>query len=527
MPATELSSRRRSFVLASMCLALVLVIASVSMLSNALPHIAEDLGLSQTSQTWVVDAYALTLAALLLVAGALGDRFGRRGALLTGTVVFGLGSVLSAFADSGSALIAFRAISGIGAALIMPGTLSTITSVFPPEGRAKAVGIWAGFAGAGGTLGMLGSGLLLESFWWGSIFVATALLSAVAFVAIALAVPSTKSEEHVSLDPPGALLAALGIAGLVFGIIEGPERGWGSPVTLVGLVVGVVALCTFVWWELRTPSPLLDPRLFRLRGFATGSASLLVMFLAMFGFFLVAVQFLQLLLGFSPLKAAVALLPMSMVVLPLSAMAATFAERYGQRRIAALGMLIGAAGMASFGTIRADSGYLHFLACLLTVGVGFALAMTPSTTAIVSSLPVSKQGVASAVNDTAREVGAALGVAVMASAFNSAYRGSIGSKLDGFDPEVAERSKEAPALALQAARQLGDGGAALADAAKEAFVAGLRGALVLAGLFMLGGALFTWFRGPHSDDVVAEDVLDESLEGATLGDGGLVGVQGA
>ena len=198
-----LAPRQRTLVLAAMCLALVLVIAGVSMLAVGLPAVGEDLGLSQTSLTWVADAYALTLASLLLLAGALGDRYGRRGALLVGIAIFGAGSLLSSFADSGGQLIAFRALTGIGGALIMPGTLSTITSVFPPEERARAVGIWAGFAGAGGTLGMLAAGGLLGSFSWSSIFVVTAVVSAVTFLAVLAFVPTSRSTEHVGLDPIG------------------------------------------------------------------------------------------------------------------------------------------------------------------------------------------------------------------------------------------------------------------------------------------------------------------------------------
>jgi MFS family permease len=198
---------------------------------------------------------------------------------------------------------------------------------------------------------------------------------------------------------------------------------------------------------------------------------------------------------------------MSAVMMPLSTVAAQLSERYGQRRIASWGMFIGALGLLSFATIGTGSSYWHFLVCLVIVSVGIGLAMTPATTAIVSSLPLSKQGVASAVNDTAREVGAALGVAVLASAFNSAYRGSIESKLGGLPEGVAERSRESPALALQSARDLGDGGRALTDAAQEAFVAGLRGAVLIAGALMVVGAAFAWFRGPKGDEVIADDVF--------------------
>ncbi|HZO59839.1 MAG TPA: MFS transporter, partial [Solirubrobacterales bacterium] len=313
-----ISAAKRNLVLAVMCLALVMVVAAVTMLANGLPLLAGSLDASQAQQQWIVDAYTLALAALLLPAGALGDRYGRRGALIIGLIIFGVSSALSATADTASVLIGWRVVTGIGAALVMPGTLSTITSVFPPEERAKAVGIWAGFAGIGGTLGLLFAGALLESYSWESIFVVTAVLAAAALLGVIFVVPATKSSEHVRLDPPGSVLSSIGIALLILGIIEGPERGWSDPITLGALVGGVALIALFLRVELRRDDPMLDPRLFRRRGFATGSASLFLQFFAMFGFFFVALQYLQLVLGYSALTAAVALLPMSIFLLPLS-----------------------------------------------------------------------------------------------------------------------------------------------------------------------------------------------------------------
>ncbi len=318
-----------------MCLALVMVVSGVSMLNNALPHLAESLALSQSRQQWVVDAYTVALAALLLPAGAIGDRFGRRGAMIGGILVYGLGMVWAATAGSANSLIAARVIAGVGAAFIMPGTLSTITSVFPPEGRARAVGIWAGFAGAGGTIGLLMSGVLVDHFYWGSVFVVSGLLSAVALLAVVFLVPSTKAAELVRLDPVGAVLAAVGIGALVLAIIEGPDRGWSNSLTVTAIVTGVVMVAAFVGWELRNRAAMLDPRLFRHRGMATGSASIFLMFLAMFGFFFIGVQYLQLLHGYDALKAALALLPMSVVFVVISPVAATLSTRLGQRVVSA------------------------------------------------------------------------------------------------------------------------------------------------------------------------------------------------
>ena len=312
-----------------MCLALVMVVAGVSMLANALPHLAAGLGASQSQQQWIVDAYALTLAALLLPAGALGDRFGRRGAL-----IIGLSSSASPSALAVDRRLArrsssrYRALMGIGAALIMPGTLSTITSVFPPEERAKAVGIWAGFAGTGGTLGILASGALLEQLLLGLDLrrhrrarARRARRRRRSSCPPPSRASTSASTRSARCSPPSA--SAL----LVLGIIEGPERGLDRPADARrARRRRRAASAAFIRFELRSEAPLLDPRLFRHRGFATGSASLFLQFFAMFGFFFVSLQFLQLVLGYSTLTAALALLPMSVVILPLSAVAGTLSE---------------------------------------------------------------------------------------------------------------------------------------------------------------------------------------------------------
>jgi EmrB/QacA subfamily drug resistance transporter len=508
-PHEQLSHRRRNLVLFAMCLALVLVVASVSMLAIGLPALSQDLGLSQGTQTWVVDAYALTLASLLLVAGALGDRFGRRRALLVGIVIFGAGSLLSGLVTSGGALIAFRALTGVGGALIMPGTLSTITSVFPEEERARAVGIWAGFAGAGGTLGMLGAGWMLGHFSWQSIFFVSAAGAALTFLATVAFVPDTRSSEHVGLDPMGTVLSALAVGGLVLGIIEGPVRGWSDPLTIAGLALGVILGVAFVLWELRISHPLLDPRLFRHRGFATGSASMLVLFLALFGTFLVILQYMQFLLGYSALKSAVALLPMTFLMIPISAVAAPLSMRLGQKVVGGTGLVLSAVGSAAFAMLDAHSGYGALLVAQLILAVGVGLAMTPATNAIVSSLPNSKQGVASAVNDTTREIGTALGIAIMGSMFNIGYRRELASHVSGVPHEVATQARQAPGIALEIAQKLGRAGDALAAAARDAFSSGMRLSMLFGAGLLLAAAAFVVLHGPSRHDEQVEDVIDE------------------
>jgi EmrB/QacA subfamily drug resistance transporter len=510
--AGVLTARQRTRVLAAMCLALVLVVAGVSMVAVGLPDIARDLSLSQTSVTWVADAYAVVLASLLMVAGAIGDRFGRRGALLGGVAVFGAGSLLSAIAGSGGLLIAARAVTGIGGALIMPGTLSTITSVFPAEERARAVGIWAGFAGAGGTLGMLGAGWMLDAFAWPSIFYATAAIAVLTFTAIVAFVPATRSGDHVGLDPVGAVLSAAGIAGLVLGIIESPNRGWLDALTITSIAAGVMLLVAFVWWELRTDHPLLDPRLFRNAGFATGSASMLVLFLVLFGAFLVLLQYLQLILGDSALKAAAALLPMTFVMIPISTIAAPLSERYGQRLIGGGGLFVSAAGVVALARLSAHSGFLPLLVAEVILAAGIGLAMTPATNAIVSSLPASKQGVASAVNDTTREIGTALGIAIMGSTFDAGYRHALTGHLLGVPVGALGAARQSPAVALQVAARIGRGGDVLVRLTQNAFSSGMHLAMLLGAVLLGAIALYTIAQAPGRVSEPDDDVLNEVLD---------------
>lgn len=518
VPATTViyDKRRRTLVLTSVCLALMLVVAGVSMLNLAIPGLTVDLGASRTDQQWIIDAYTVVLAALLLPVGALGDRYGRRLTLLAGIAIFGAAALMSAFAGSTTELIAWRAVTGLGAALIMPSTLATITSVYPPEERAKAVGIWAGFAGAGANLGMLGAGLLLEWFSWRSLFVASAIIAVISLTVAWFVVPNTKDPSHANLDPAGSILSFVGIGALVMAIIEGPERGWSDPITLGGLVIGIVAIGAWIAWSLRIEKPLLDFRFFKIRGFATGAASLYLQFFAMFGFFLVALQYLQLILGYGTLKSALSLLPMAVVIMPVSAYAATLARRFGQRVVGAAGLSISAIGFVILAFMGTGSGYWHFLLGLFFTGLGMALAMTPATDAIVGSLPPEKQGVASAVNDTARELGAAFGIAVLGSAFNTGYANSIKDSLVGLPPEAAEVAKDAPAAAFAVATDMGEKGVGLLGAAREAFMVGSRWSLLFGCGILVIGAVFVALRAPRATEdpeVTLHDPLDDALRG--------------
>ena len=340
----EAVSARPALTILSMCLAVVVVIAGVAGLTVAIPTIGQELRATQSELQWIIDSYAIVLAALLLPAGALGDKFGRKRMMLVGWAVFVVATALTAATDDIGALIALRAISGAGAAMVFPGTLSTITNVIPSERRTQAIAAWTVSASLGGTIGSVGAGALIEAFWFGSIFLVTAVIGIVIAIMTAAFVPETSDPDDSNLDPIGSITSLIGIGMLTLGIIEGPIKGWSDPLVVAGLVVGAVGLVSFVLWELRTPRPLLDVRLFRLRGFSTGSLSIFLQFLAAFGFFFTASQFLAFVFDYSPLRIGLGLLPIG-VTIPLGSVLAPKAiERFGRGVTGAGGLVALAAG---------------------------------------------------------------------------------------------------------------------------------------------------------------------------------------
>ncbi len=502
----------------TMCLAVVLVIAGVAGLTVAIPTIGQELQATQSELQWIIDSYAIVLAALLLPAGALGDLLGRKRLMLIGWVIVIVSSLATALTDDIWTIVALRGVSGAGAALIFPGTLSTITNVIPKEKKTQAIAAWTVSASVGGTIGSVGAGALIEGFWFGSIFVGTALVAVVIAAMTLLFVPETSDPHDTNLDPVGSLASLIGIGAITLGIIEGPLKGWSDPLVVGGLVVGVVGIVGFVLWELRTSRPLLDVRLFALPGFSTGSISIFLQFVAAFGFFFTASQFLAFAFDYSPLMIGLGLLPIGATIPLASGLAPKLIARFGRGAVGGVGLAILAAGSALFAFIGVDSEYWFFAVAVLVFGFGFGLAAPPATEAIVEALPPQKQGVASAMNDVTRELGGALGIAIVGSMLTAGYRSSVESSAalpDGLVEPIADSAGAGLAIAGEAAAS-GDQQLAgsIVSTVQQGIADGFGQAMLLAAAIAVAGAIYVAIRTPRTAAPMAWEAADDVGVGA-------------
>jgi EmrB/QacA subfamily drug resistance transporter len=479
-PRPGTSRINTSIVTAVVCLALGAVAAAMASLNVALPDLARSTQATQTQLEWIIDAYSLVFAALLLPAGALGDRYGRRRALIAGLLVFGGASAVAMTASSPDELIFLRGVIGLGAALVMPATLSTITSTFPPAERARAVSMWAAVAGGSALLGLLCSGALLEEFSWRSAFAVNVILAVLAIAGTVRFVPESSHPDSPPLDKAGALLAMLGLVALVFSIIEAPETGWLTARTLGGIIAGIVVLAIFIGWELHTKHPMLDPLVFRSRHLSAGSLSIFIQFFAFFGFTFAALQYLQGVRGYSPFVAALSVLPLSAAMMPTAKITPGLTARFGARNVCVTGLVLVAAGLAVISRVGTSSPYWLLVAGLIPLGVGMGAAMTPATTAITEGLPAAQQGVGSALNDLSREVGGALGIAVIGTIVTTVYRSNL--HLAGIPAGLAGKARGSFALAIHA-------GGPLRATASSAFVDGIHTGLLYAAAAALLAAI--------------------------------------
>ena len=471
---------RRWWMLAVLCLSLLIVFVGNSSLNVTIPTLSRELHASESQLQWVVAAYSLVFAGLLFSTGAIGDRFGRKGVLQLGLVVFLVAAVLASASNEMWQLIACRALMGAAAALIMPSTLSILVNVFPAHERAKAIAIWAGTTGAAGAIGPVASGWLLGYYWFGSVFLVNVPFILLALVGGWFLVPKSRDPEQGRLDPVGAGLSIVGIVALVYGLIQAPTEGWASGRTLTAFVIAAVVLTVFVLWELRAEEPMLDIRYFRNPAFSTGTGGMILVFMALFGVMFLITQYFQLVLEYSPLSTALRLLPMAPIMIIVAPLTPRITARFGANRAVAFGMGLVAGGLLLFRGVALHTSYVYILVCLVPLVVGIAMTMSPMTAAIMSAVPSRRAGAGSAMNDATRELGAALGVAVLGSIAASQYSAKVEPLVATLPESVRSTATSSIAGAIQTANGLqGAAGRALTLGAQHAFVDGVHFAVTV------------------------------------------------
>ena len=492
--------------------ALALISLDNTIVNVALPSMQESLNASTAELQWVVDAYSVLFAGTLLLAGTLSDRFGRRRSLLAGLVVFAVASFIAGLVDSAPALIACRAVMGIGGAFIMPSTLSILAQVFTDRReRARAIGIWAAVAGAAVGLGPIIGGLLIENFDWRSIFWVNPPLAVIVIVLALVFVPESTDPAKPRLDIVGAIASSVGLIALVVTIIQIPEQGI-SMLTIASAVIAAGALTGFVIWERRVAHPLLPMSLFGQRLFRVAIICVALVYFALMGVMFFLPQFLQLVQGFSPLESGIAVLPGAMGLLVASLISPALADRFGTRRVVVTGLLAVAVGLALAVPLDVDSAYLHLGLCLTAMGVGLGLVLPQATNGVLASVPRERAGLGSAVNDGMGELGGSLGVAILGAILAAAYRSQIdadiaaaGDALAGVPSSILEAVRESLASASLVIRQVPE---VLAEPVRQAtasaFVSGMDLALAVGAGIALLGAIIAWRGFPTRVERVEE-----------------------
>ncbi|MFE5755639.1 DHA2 family efflux MFS transporter permease subunit [Streptomyces massasporeus] len=533
---------RRWWALLVLCLSLLIIVMANTALTVAAPDMTADLGLNSADLQWVIDGYTVPYAALMLLLGAIGDKYSRRGALVLGLIVFAGGSVFGYLADSATTVIAARAVMGAGAAMIMPATLSLLASTFPRAERAKAITLWTATAGLAIAAGPLVAGALLADHGWSSTFLINVPIAVLAILGAFVLVPPSKAADRGRIDYGGGLLSVVWIAALVYMIIEGPHFGWGVKAVTAAVVAGV-ALVAFILWELRHPRPLLDVRRFTDRGFAGSNLAVTLFFLAVFGAFYYLTQHLQFVLGYDALDTGLRMLPLAGAVFAGSALTGFLTPRVGMKWTVTAGMVGGTAALALLTRVDAGSSYGDFVAPLVVLGLSIGLALSPCTDAIMGAFPESELGVGGAVNDTSLELGGSLGIAILGSLLATSYSGHLsdataGSKLPASSLSTAQDSvgagyavaqgigDKARQLAEQAAHtgdpqqaerlrtqaeQLGGGARQMADAVGSAFSDAVAHTSLIGAVILGIGTVVVALLLPGKEKAAAEPA-DENKE---------------
>jgi EmrB/QacA subfamily drug resistance transporter len=478
---------RSILALTVICLGVFVISVDATIVNVALPTLSRELNADTAQLQWIVDAYTLVMSGLLLSAGSFSDRYGRRGWLNAGLALFAITSALAAQANSADQLIAARAAMGVGAAVIFPTTLGLITNIFvDPVPRAKAIGLWAAMVGVGVAVGPISGGWLLEHFWWGAIFMVNIPIAVVAIIGGVLFVPTSRDPAAPPVDVPGLLLSAAGITALVYTVIEAPSWGWTSTRAAIGFTTAATLLIGFALAERRSTHPMLDVTVFANRRFSGGSLAVTAGFLTLFGFIFVITQYFQFIKEYSAFQAGVRLLPVAATIALGSIFGPRLVQRIGTTAVVAGGLAMFAAGLAWASTASAVTSYGEIAAQMVLLGGGLGLTVSPSTEAIMGSLSVDKAGIGSAVNDTTREFGGTLGVAIVGSVFASVYSARLGAapELAALPPDMTSAMRNSMAVAHKVIEQLPPQRAGqVRDAVNQAFLDGLQvGSLVCAGI---------------------------------------------
>ncbi|MFC4059691.1 MFS transporter [Planomonospora corallina] len=492
---------RRWQILGVLVFSLLVVVLDNTILNVALKTIADPvkgLGATQGELEWAINSYTLVFAGLLFTFGVIGDRTGRKRMLMIGMVLFALASLAGAYAQDPMQLIAARAFMGVGGAAIMPATLAIISNVFPPAERGKAIGVWAGGVGLAVAIGPITGGLLIEHFWWGSIFLVNLPIVAVGMVLIALAVPESRDPRPSRLDPIGVLLSVIGLVALTYGIIRGGELATVADVEVLGpVLLGAAVLAAFVWYERRIDHPAFDVTYFRDARFSTAVGMIGIVFFAMMGAMFFLVFHLQIVLGYSALQAGALMIPFAAAQLVFAPLSQRLTARFGGRRTATASMVVVAATLAAYALVDTGTPVVALEVLFFVQGAAMATIMPPATTAIMEALPREKAGVGSAMSNTVRQVAGALGVALLGSLLSATYRDGITPALAGLPEELRHEAGESLPGTMAVAGSLGERGAALVGPAVRAFLDGMHVTALVAAVIALAGAgvALRWLPG--------------------------------
>ncbi|MEU9223553.1 MFS transporter [Streptomyces massasporeus] len=495
----EAVHRRRWAILGVLMLSLLIVVLDNSILNVAIKTISTPaptgLGATQSQLEWAINAYTLVFAGLLFTAGLLGDRLGRKKVLIGGLAVFGLGSALAAFSGSPGELITFRAVMGLGAAFVMPATLAVLMNVFEREEQPKAIGIWAGGVGLAVAIGPITGGVLLDHFWWGSVFLVNVPIVVLGLALMLWLVPDSRDPHPGRIDPVGVVLSVVGLVLLVYGIIKGGQLADFTDATVLATIgAGVAVLVAFVVFEKRSDHPSIDVTYFKDKVFSAAIAAIALVFFALMGVTFFAVFYTQSVRGYSPLQTGLLMLPLAAAQLIFAPRARLVVDRFGNRVTTTAGMAVIAAMLAAFATLDADTPIWILEVIFFLMGAGMAHIMTPVSVVIMQALPREKAGSASALSNTFRQVGGALGIAVLGSVLSTAYRTGIEDKLGVLPPALRHTAGESIEATLGVADKLGPRGESLVAPAYDAFLHAMHTtALWGAGVALIGAVVVALF----------------------------------